>query len=161
MPSVARPLVHGTRAAYLRGCHCKRCQRANAVYQSELRARRRGLTPVPALPLAEPLADDSTECQPRRADDFDEAGPCVRAVRASIDRLGVRESEPALCAAAEAMAAILDDRLLATTQPSAAGKLLTIMVALRKAAEPRHGRLAAVEAMGSRVRVKTARPGAD
>lgn len=48
MPLMAGPLVHGDRAGgYLRGCHCKRCQRANAVYQSGLRARKRGLVPVP------------------------------------------------------------------------------------------------------------------
>ena len=64
MPLVAQPVAHGTRAAYLRGCHCKRCQRANAVYQSELRARNRGLTPVPKLPPDEPVTAGQ--------DDFDD-----------------------------------------------------------------------------------------
>ena len=84
------------------------------------------------------------------------------AVRAQVDRLGVRESEPALCAAAEAMGAILDDRRLVTTQPSAAGKLMQIVKELHRVAAPRQSRLAAVEAMSARAavrRVKSRPPG--
>jgi hypothetical protein len=61
----------------------------------------------------------------------------------------VWQSQPALCAAAEAMARILDNPLLATTQPSACEKLLQIMTELHKSAAPRRGKLAAVQEMSA------------
>jgi hypothetical protein len=119
---------------YYRGCRCAVCREGVRVHKAELRARKRGLTPVPPLVSAQ----TGTQAEP---------GPVVAAVRADVDRLGVRESQRALCAAAEAMARILDNPLLATTQPSACGKLMQIMTELHKSAAPQRGRLAVVQQM--------------
>lgn len=37
----AKPLRHGTRSAYVRGCHCLRCTIANRRYQRKYLAERR------------------------------------------------------------------------------------------------------------------------
>jgi|SRR5271165_1269108 len=145
MPLVAQPVAHGTRAAYLRGCHCKRCQRANAVYQSELRARRRGLTPVPAL--AEPVSAVASAAPEPAVTAADAApGPCVSAVRAELAALDL-DGHEGLVAAAVCMAHILDSPNAVTTQPSACRQLTSLLKELHKLAEPRRGRLQAVENM--------------
>ncbi len=145
-------LPHGRSRYRHHGCRCEVCIESNRVYMRELRARKRGLAPVPSdtrKPLSELTEEQVVGDLP--------PGPCVLAVRAQVERLGVRESEPALCAAAESMAAILDNRLLVTTQPSAAGKLMQIVKELHRVAAPRQSRLAAVSAMSARkaMRVKS------
>lgn len=105
----------------------------------EHRARKRGLTPVPTEPMDTVVGGDGQKQLER--------GRCELALLADIERLGVRESQPALCAAAEQMCRILDDRRQVTTQPSACGKLLVIMSALHKEAAPRRGRLAVIQQM--------------
>jgi hypothetical protein len=77
----------------------------------QLRARQRGLTPVPA---------DET---PTVAEG---AGPAVAAVQADIAALGDLTGYQALAAGAVAMARILDDRRLVTTHPSAAKQLAAL-----------------------------------
>jgi hypothetical protein len=119
-------MVHGSRAGYARhGCRCELCREAQQQYQREYRRRKRVLQTVAPLPDVA-------------------LGPCVLAVRADVAAWGV-ESQHVLVAVAEAMARILDDRRLATTQPSAAGKLLQIMAELRGNAAPR--RLSVVQEM--------------
>ena len=136
------------------------CRADTAEQKRRRRAAKRGLTPVPAVTEAD-SPDFAQYCAkldtapPVATAQNCAVGPCVAAVRSTLAELNLGALWAADAAAAEAMAAILDDRRQVTTQPSAAGKLLTIMVGLRKAAEPRHGRLAAVEAMGRVARVKS------
>jgi hypothetical protein len=132
---------------YYRGCRCDVCREGVRVHTAQLRARRRGLAPVPSPPARAAVPD-----QPDH-DDVIASGPCVAAVRAEVARLGVA-SERVLCAAAEQMAAILDNPLLATTQPAACGKLMQIMAELRKSAAPQRGHLAAVQTMSASARGK-------
>jgi hypothetical protein len=124
---------HGRTRYRRHGCRCDVCKEANKVYMRELRARHRGLTALPA---------DET---PPTGDAAD--GPAVAAVRADLAALGDLTGCQALAAAAVAMARILDDRRLVTTQPSAAKQLASLMAVLHRQAAPRSGRLALVQAM--------------
>jgi hypothetical protein len=116
---------HGRSRYRHQGCRCDVCIEANRLYMRELRARKRGLRPVPTLPTdpneSGAVADVRQDAAP---DPNGSPGPCVAAVRADVERLGVAQSERAMRTAAEAMAHILDNPLLATTQPPACGKLL-------------------------------------
>ena len=108
------------------------CVETNRLYMRELRARKRGLTPVP--PVEAPTVAEA-------------AGPVVAAVQADIAALGDLTGYRALAAAAVAMGRILDDPRQVTTQPSAAKQLASLLEVLRRAAAPRRGRLAVVQAM--------------
>jgi hypothetical protein len=125
-----------------RGCDLCRTEAAQA--KRELRARKRGLTPVPSVPLAEPGTAEMTSTVPAET-----AGPVVRAVEADIAGLGELRGYQCLAAAAVAMARILDDHRLATTAPSAAKQLASLLDVLHRAAPPKRGRLAVVQKMSA------------
>jgi hypothetical protein len=72
-------------------------------------------------------------------------GPVVTAVLADLESMGDLRGRRALAAAALAMGRILDHPNLATTQPSAAKQLDSLMTSLHKRAAPQRGRLAAVQ----------------
>jgi hypothetical protein len=75
-------------------------------------------------------------------------GAVELAVTADLEKLGdLPAGSRALGAAALAMARILDDRRLVTTQPSAARQLERLMGVLRRDAAPRRGRLRVVQEM--------------
>ena len=128
-------LPHGRGRYRRRGCRCAVCMEANKLYMRELRARKRGLTPVP--PVEAPTVAEA-------------AGPVVAAVRADIAALGDLTGYRSLAAGAVAMARILDDPRQVTTQPSAAKQLTSLLEVLRREAAPRPGRLRAVQAMTDR-----------
>jgi hypothetical protein len=129
---VSDELPHG-RGRYRRhGCRCDVCKAANKLYMRQLRAHHRGLTPVPA---------DET---PTVAE---AAGPVVAAVQADLATLGDLTGYRALAAAAVAMARILDSDGNVPTMPAAAKQLASLLDTLRRAAAPRPGRLALVQAM--------------
>jgi hypothetical protein len=138
------------RTRYQQGCRCSVCTAANKVYTSEYRQRRRmsgvRVSAVPSLNTAGNVSAVS-ECAPVPNGT---PGPCVAAVLAEVDLLGVLASRPALCAAAAAMAAILDNQKAITSQPSACRQLTSVMDELHKSAQPRRGRLAAITTMTSR-----------
>jgi hypothetical protein len=109
----------------------------------ELRARKRTLTPLPAAPVAaqdEPLA---------------EPGPCVAAVRAELDGMGLSGYEGEQ-AAAICMAHILDNPGAVTTQPAACRQLVSLLERLHKVADVPRRRLEAVSKMAR----SSERPGA-
>src|SRR5271166_1969223 len=95
-------------------------------------------TTVTALkpPVAPPVETSSVPAGP---------GPCEQAVLRKCEGLSTAASNPDLVEAALAMARILDDHRLATTQPSAAAKLHVIMADLKRGAETRRGRLSSIE----------------
>lgn len=156
--SESTELPHGWQS-YYRGCRCDVCRDGVRVHTAELRARKRGLAPVPPtkvivqrdsrdLRAVPPAPNDAPPAdQPRNDRDEVAPGPCEQAVLHDVARLGVASSNEALVAAARAMARILDDRRQVTTQPSACGKLMAVMDVLRRGADTRQGRLAAVQAM--------------
>jgi hypothetical protein len=74
----------------------------------------------------------------------------VDAVRQQLDELGVIEDRPGLCAAALAMARLLDNPRAVPQHPAAAGQLVKMLGELSKAAHRPRGRLAAVQKMTKR-----------
>jgi hypothetical protein len=111
------------------------CVEANRLYMRELRARKRGLTPVPSgTPNESPPAP----------------GPVVAAVQADLETFGDLTGCRALAAGAVAMARILDDPRQVTTQPSAAKQLASLLDTLRRSVAPRPGRLQLVQQMTDR-----------
>jgi hypothetical protein len=132
---VSDELPHGRSRYRHHGCRCAVCKEANRLYMRELRARKRGLTPVPA------------DVTPTVAE---AAGRVVAAVEADLAALGDLTRYRALAAAAVAMGRILDDPRQVTTQPSAAKQLTSLLEVLRREAPPRPGRLRAVQAMTDR-----------
>ena len=68
-------------------------------------------------------------------------------MRADLAAFGDLTGWQGLAAAAVAMARILDDRRLATTQPSAAKQLASLLATLRANAVPKRSRLAVVQQM--------------
>ena len=135
---------HGHSYGYKRGCDLCRTEAAQA--KRELRARKRGLRPVPDANASEAVADVRQDVAPEANAS---PGPVVAAVRAELDALGDLTGWQGVAAAAVAMARILDHPNLATTQPSAAKVLASLLWTLRQNAVPRRGRLAVVEAMTS------------
>jgi hypothetical protein len=117
---------------------CESCRVEAAERKRALRARKRGLAPLPPLPAEEPA--DAPEPA---------AGPVVLAVTADLASLGDLTGWRALAAGALAMARILDDPRQVTTQPSAVRQLMSLMGVLRREAAPRPGRLAAVQALST------------
>ena len=71
----------------------------------------------------------------------------VAAVRADLAGLGDVRGWQWAAAGAVAMARILDDRRLVSTQPAAAKQLERLMGVLHREAAPKRGRLAAVQKM--------------
>jgi hypothetical protein len=130
---------HGWRN-YYRGCRCPVCRDGVRVHVAEYRARRRGLTAVPAaagVPNVTP--------GPATPVGNPTPGACELATLAELESLPAASSHQALAAAALCMARILDNRLALTTQPSACRQLTQVMVLLRRASAPTRGRLAALE----------------
>jgi hypothetical protein len=80
------------------------------------------------------------------------AGAVETAVQRELESLSAAESRPGLCAGILAMARILDDARLATTQPSAARQLVQGLDRVRAASVTRGGKLAVVAAMTERNR---------
>jgi hypothetical protein len=148
---MARTAGHGHAPGYQRGCDL--CRRASREDKRALRARHRGIDPEPEPPESEPPA--LTVVKPVEPDDSPPPlervpGRVEAAVQADLDGLGISVGSNALAAAALQMGRILDDRRLATTQPSAARQLERFMAVLRREATPRRGRLAAVQDMSTR-----------
>ena len=127
-------LPHGRSRYRHHGCRCATCIEANKLYMRDLRARQRGLTPVP--PGESPLAAAP--------------GRVVAAVQADLETFGDLTGNQALAAGALAMARILDDPRQVTTQPSAVRQLVSLLEVLRRSVAPRPGRLAVVQDMTTR-----------
>jgi hypothetical protein len=122
---------HGRSRYRHHGCRCEVCVESNRLYMRGLRARKRVLRPVPAVPT-------DANATP---------GPVVAAVQAELDGLGDLTGSQGLAAAAIAMARILDSDGNIPTWPSAARQLSSLLDTLHKSAAPKRGRLAAVQKM--------------
>ena len=125
---------HGHPPGYLAGCEA--CRRAARLYKRELRARKRGLAPVP----------DITEEAMSGAEESSREGAVVAAVRADLARLGEVSSQ-ALAAVALVLACDLDNAGLGTSHAALARQLAAVLETLRKSAAPKRGRLAVVQQM--------------
>ena len=109
-----KPLVHGKRSTYVRGCRCDECKVANTEYTKDLAQRKRLGQPVlvPLRPVnANP--DARAAVQPSNAPDPDDGPGLVESqVIAEIEQLTpkVQKSHIGLIASAKAMARIIGIR---------------------------------------------------
>ena len=158
---MARPAQdgeHGTYKRYKQGCRgddgCQPCKDAAADYVKDYRARKRGLA-EPAVAVVAPSAPGGAVQRGPRAtvtalNKPDGPGPAERAVIEDTAGLSTASSNRALVEGALAMARILDDYRQVTTHPSALRQLSAAMAELKRGAEKKQGRLAAVQAMSQR-----------
>jgi hypothetical protein len=125
---------HGTRWRYEMGCRCDGCRGAQRDYQRRYRERRaNGETrPSSVAQIQEPSSP----------------GPVELATEVELAGLVAAESQPALAAAALAMARVLDHPRAHSSKPAAAKQLVMVLDVLHKGAARRpRGGLAAVRQM--------------
>lgn len=132
---------HGTRTRYNTGCRCDSCKQASRDYdkarrQSQNAAKHGGGT-VSSLPTVKPMA---VIAEP-------EAGRVESGVLAEIAGLSTVDSRQGLVEIAIALARVLDSPLAIAQHASAAHRLSETLDKLRKGADARKGRLAAVRKM--------------
>lgn len=129
---------HGTRTRYNQGCRCDDCKQAARDYNKargqSIRAKKHAPTTVTKLPTA----SSATSGEPGRV----EAG-----VLAEIGELSTAANRQGLVEIAVALARVLDSPLAIAQHPSAAHRLSETLDKLRKGADGRSGRLAAVRQM--------------
>lgn len=132
---------HGSRTKYNQGCRCDECKMAAREYDKRRRlARAAGTTPsasVTKLPTA-PMAVT------------DEPGRVESGVLAEIGGLSTAASRQGLVEIAIALARVLDSPLAIAQHPSAAHRLSETLDKIRKGADSRVGKLAAVRSMTRR-----------
>ena len=135
---------HGSRTKYNQGCRCDACVQASRDYNKaraqKIRAEKHGPArpaTVTKLPTAPKLAA-VPEYEPGRV----EAG-----VMAEIGALSTVASRQGLVEIAIALARVLDSPLAIAQHASAAHRLSETLDKLRKGADGRTGRLAAVRSM--------------
>ena len=169
-----RPIKHGSRTGYNRGCRCPDCLAVMAARARRYRARKRGLEPGEGRgkvqvecglvepdagcnlrPSSEPSSPPESSLPPvvtvlpTKTAPTASVGPgeWEQKVIDECGTLSAAASHPSLVATARAMARVLDDRRQVTTHPSAGRQLMTAMEKLRSASIGRAGRLASVSAM--------------
>lgn len=132
---------HGTRTRYNTGCRCDLCKQASRDYDKARRqkmlAQKHARPKVTALPTAKAAAVVA-DVEPGRV----EAG-----VLAEIEGLSTAASRQGLVEIAIALARVLDSPLAIAQHASAAHRLSETLDKLRRGADGRMGRLAAVRQM--------------
>ena len=162
-PQSRKPLQHGKRTTYVRGCRCDPCREANRLYGVNLSQRRRTGGPilVPLRPVnANPDGGTEPQYQDTNMPNPDEPGRVERQVAAEIEQLTdrVRKGYTGLIESALAMARIIDNTNLATTHPSAQRQLMVALDKLHSVSVGKKGGLAAVAEMSNRGASKPAAP---
>lgn len=136
--------AHGTRTRYNTGCRCDACKQASRDYDKLRRQRmlagKHGGGTLTALPGPGPA---------RTASD-DEPGRVEAGVLAEIGSLSTAAARQGLVEIAIALARVLDSPLAIAQHASAAHRLSETLDKLRKGADGRTGRLAAVRMMTRR-----------
>ena len=132
---------HGTRTRYNTGCRCDECKQASRDYDKTRRQKMLATKHAPAkvtkLPTATTIA---------AVGDY-EPGRVESGVLAEIEQLSTTASRQGLVEIAIALARVLDSPLAIAQHPSAAHRLSETLDKLRKGADSRKGRLAAVRSM--------------
>lgn len=129
---------HGSRTRYNAGCRCDACKQASRDYDKIRRQRMLASKHGPAAVTALPTPPAAATAEP---------GPNEAAVRAEIDGLSTAESHPGLVAVAIRNAQVLDSPLAIAQVPSSSKVLMEALEKLRKGADARKGKLAAVRQM--------------
>ena len=139
---------HGTRTRYNSGCRCDQCKQASRDYDKarRLAGRRGGADPGAVTDIrattASPRAVQQSATLPAGQPGRVEAG-----VLAEIGELSTAANRQGLVEIAVALARVLDSPLAIAQHPSAAHRLSETLDKLRKGADGRSGRLAAVRQM--------------
>lgn len=132
---------HGSRSKYNQGCRCDPCVQANRDYNKargqSIRAKRNSPGSVTKLPTATKTAAPAP-AEPGRV----EAG-----VLAEIDGLSTAANRQGLVEIAIALARVLDSPLAMAQHASAAHRLSETLDKIRKGADSRKSKLAAVRQM--------------
>lgn len=129
---------HGTRTCYNTGCRCDSCVQASRDYD---KLRRQKM-------LASKHGGGSvTNLHPGGLDDADVPGRVEAGVLAEIGSLSTVANRQGLVEIALALAKVLDSPLAIAQHPSAAHRLSETLDKLRKGADGKTGRLAAVRSM--------------
>lgn len=132
---------HGTRTMYNRGCRCEGCVQSNRDYNKArgqaIRARKHAPATVTKLPTGPTLA----------AVPDHEPGRVESGVLAEITGLSTASSRQGLVEIAIALARVLDSPLAIAQHASAAHRLSETLDKIRKGADNRKGKLAAVRSM--------------
>lgn len=132
---------HGSRTRYNQGCRCDECKMAAREYDKRRRlARAAGKLPagtVTALPTAP-------------SPDLAEPGRVESGVLAELAGLSTAANRQGLVEIAIALARVLDSPLAIAQHPSAAHRLSETLDKIRKGADSKVGKLAAVRSMTRR-----------
>lgn len=146
---------HGTRQRYKQGCSCDPCKAAEAAYKREQRRRRnaRNAAGEDAAPLAivqaiipKPATSATEPEDPERGAER-QPGPVEAAIRAQLGALSTVEARAGEAEMAYALAKLLDNPKALPQHSAAAHRLSELIDKLRKGADKKTGKLAAVRKM--------------
>ncbi len=110
------------RTRYLAGCRCDVCKEAQAAYRRDLRIRK-----TEEAAGGQPVS--SVKSAPKGPTVW-EPGAVTKGVEAELEGYVGAEKRPGLAATALALAAVLDNRAIASQHPAAARQLTDILDAL-------------------------------
>ncbi len=128
---------HGTRTAYADGCRCDPCSTVQSRYMAERNRAKREKRVIAALPAVE---------------DTSAPGEVESAVLAELDGLSTASSRPGLVAVAVSLARVLDTQSAVAQHPSAAHRLSEALDKLRRGADAKQSKLAAVRSLAKPAR---------
>ncbi len=139
---------HGTRTRYNAGCRCEPCKVANAEYAKQYAQVRRAEKVKPGAVTSIRAAKSA----PKAAPSPESAGPgeVEAAVIAELAGLSTAGSRPGLMQVAISLARVLDTPSAVAQHASAAHRLSETLDKLRKGADAKSSKLAAVRQMTRR-----------
>lgn len=144
--------AHGTRPRYNKGCRCDECTQAERDYA---RARRQAknveksgggskVSPIAVLNTGRLDTPAPTQSSPGEEPVY---GPVETAIRKQLGELSTVDSRSGEAEMAYALAAVMDDKRAIAQKASAARQLSELVDKLRKGADKKTGKLAAVRKM--------------
>ena len=136
---------HGTRTRYNAGCRCDECKKASRDYDKMRRQKMLSNKHAPDATVSR-LRPAKTQPEPELA----ELGRVEAGVMAEIGALSTTASRQGLVEIAIALARVLDSPLAIAQHASAAHRLSETLDKLRKGADSKTGKLAAVRQMTRR-----------
>lgn len=129
---------HGSRTKYNAGCRCDACKKASRDYDKSRRQKMLASKHAPAT---------VTKLRSAPSPEVSEQGGVESGVMAEIGSLSTAANRQGLVQIAIALARVLDSPLAIAQHPSAAHRLSETLDKLRKGADSKTGKLAAVRQM--------------
>ena len=144
---------HGTRSRYNSGCRCAACKQAERDYQAA-RKQARNVEKATGAEKVSPVAVLKDQRRPKASRETaqhsqpaSEYGAVEAAIREQLGALSTVESRPGEAEMAYALARMLDNPRALGQHPQAAARLSELVDKLRKGADKKTGKLAAVRRM--------------